>query len=400
MPPPCPPCPGRPEPDPNTTHPPTFVTALKTLVLGGYGNFGTRICRGLAGDPTSHHNIALLVAGRDAGRAQALAATLHHGAQGVALDHQAPGLADRLRALGVGLVIHTAGPFQAQAYGVAQAAAEAGAHYIDLADGRRFVCDFPAAMHAHFEAAQRTAITGASTVPALSSAVVDHLCAGWQHIDSVDTCIAPAQRAPRGQATLAAVLSYCGLPIDVWQAGRWQPQRGWAQPTRVHFHRLRPRWGAVCDIPDLELFPAHYRARDRVIFRAALEVGLAQRIFAAIAALRHWGVLPHPEKLAALMHHTGGALDFMGTALGGMVVRVAGTDAQGQPRRRAWHIAADHDHGPEIPCMAAVLLARRLAAGQALPIGAHTSTSQLPLEAFAPEFARWGMVTDTLEEAL
>jgi saccharopine dehydrogenase-like NADP-dependent oxidoreductase len=290
MPPPCPPCPGRPEPDPNTTHPPTFVTALKTLVLGGYGNFGTRICRGLAGDPTSHHNIALLVAGRDAGRAQALAATLHHGAQGVALDHQAPGLADRLRALGVGLVIHTAGPFQAQAYGVAQAAAEAGAHYIDLADGRRFVCDFPAAMHAHFEAAQRTAITGASTVPALSSAVVDHRCAGWQHIDSVDTCIAPAQRAPRGQATLAAVLSYCGLPIDVWQAGRWQPQRGWAQPTRVHFHRLRPRWGAVCDIPDLELFPAHYRARDRVIFRAALEVGLAQRIFAAIAALRHWGV--------------------------------------------------------------------------------------------------------------
>lgn len=98
------------------------------------------------------------------------------------------------------------------------------------------------------------------------------------------------------------------------------------------------------------------------------------------------------------MHHAGGALDFLGTPLGGMVVRVAGADAQGQPSRSAWHIAADNDHGPEIPCMAAILLARQLAAGQPLPTGAHTSTSLLPLEAFAPEFAKWGMVTDVVEE--
>ncbi|KRD50292.1 saccharopine dehydrogenase [Acidovorax sp. Root275] len=374
------------------------MATLKTLVLGGYGNFGARICRALVGDAATRHHIALLVAGRDASRAQALANTLGHGARGVALDHQAPGLAATLRQWGVGLVIHTAGPFQAQGYSVAQAAAEAGAHYIDLADGRRFVCDFPAAMQAAFAAAGRTAIAGASTVPALSSAVIDHLCAGWQHIDSIDICIAPAQRAPRGQATLTAVLSYCGLPIDVWAGGRWHPQRGWAHPEPVQFHRLQPRLGAVCDIPDLEIFPDHYQARDRVTFRAALEVGLAQRSFAAIAALRHWGVLRQPEKLAWLMHHTGGVLDFLGTPLGGMVVRVAGNDAQGQPCRRAWHIAADHDHGPEIPCMAAILLARQLAAGQPLPNGAHTSTSLLPLAAFAPEFAKWGMVTDVVDE--
>lgn len=374
------------------------LTPLTTLILGGYGNFGARICRALAGDAATAHHLSLLVAGRDASRARALAHTLGPGARGVALDHQAPGLAATLRDWGVGLVIHTAGPFQAQGYSVAQAAAEAGAHYIDLADGRRFVCDFPAALDARFTAAQRTAITGASTVPALSSAVVDHLSAGWQHIDSIDICIAPAQRAPRGQATLAAVLSYCGLAIDVWDGGRWQPQQGWAHPTPVRFHRLQPRLGAVCDIPDLEIFPTHYQARDRVTFRAALEVGLAQRTFATLAALRHWGVMPHPEKLAWLMHHAGGVLDLLGTPLGGMVVRVAGTDAEGQPRRRAWHIAADHDHGPEIPCMAAILLARQLAAGQPLPTGAHTSTGLLPLEAFAPEFATWGMVTDVVEE--
>lgn len=370
---------------------------LTTLVLGGYGNFGARICSALAGD----ERIQLLVAGRSAASAQALAATLGGGAQGIALDHTAPGLVQALRAHSVGLVIHTAGPFQAQGYSVAEAAAEAGAHYIDLADGRRFVCDFPAALHARFTAAGRTAVCGASTVPALSSAVVDHLCAGWQRIDSIDICIAPAQRAPRGPATLEAVLSYCGEAIAVWEEGRWQDRLGWAEPTPVQFQRLRPRLAAVCDIPDLELLPAHYRVTQRVSFRAALEVGLAQRAFAAIAALRAWGVLRHPERLAGLMHRTGGVFDFLGTPLGGMVVRVAGTDAEGAPRRRAWHIAADNDHGPEIPCMAAILLARQLAGSQALPplpIGAHTSTSLLPLEAFAPEFTKWGMLTDVVQE--
>ena len=127
----------------------TPMAAVITLVLGGYGNFGARICRALVSDEATRYHMALLVAGRDASQAKALADALGHGAQRVALDHQAPGLVTTLREWGVGLVIHTAGPFQAQAYNVAQAA-EAGAHYIELADGRRFVCDFPAAMQAAF----------------------------------------------------------------------------------------------------------------------------------------------------------------------------------------------------------------------------------------------------------
>ena len=104
----------------------TPMAAMKTLVLGGYGNFGARICRALVSDEATRHHMALLVAGRDSSQAKALADALGHGSQGVALDHQAPGLVATLREWGVGLVIHTAGPFQAQAYNVAQAAAEAG----------------------------------------------------------------------------------------------------------------------------------------------------------------------------------------------------------------------------------------------------------------------------------
>src|SRR5690606_2888386 len=90
---------------------PLFASAAMkpwtTLILGGYGNFGARIARALAGDAGAPHGMTLLVTGRDAPRANALAQTLGPAARGVALDHQAPGLADTLRQWGVDLVIHT-----------------------------------------------------------------------------------------------------------------------------------------------------------------------------------------------------------------------------------------------------------------------------------------------------
>lgn len=365
-------------------------------MLGGYGNFGARISRILAVDSS----IELLVAARDRQRARTFAANLGHGVMGIGIDHSSQDFSNVLKREGVRLVIHTAGPFQQQGYNVAAAAAAAGSNYIDLADGRRFVCDFPNAMNATFVAAECTAICGASTVPALSSAVIDHLCQNWRRIDTIDICIAPAQTAPRGKATLAAVLSYCGQAIQVWDAGRWQSKVGWIAPEPVRIARLRPRLGALCDIPDLELFPARYGATQRVMFRAALEVKASQRAFAALAALCSAGIIKRPSRVAGFLNAVAPALDFLGSALGGMVVQVEGQDAEGRTTRREWHIAADDDHGPEIPCMAAVLLARKFAKGERFPSGAFTSTGLLGLAEFAPEFVRWGMVTDTLEVPL
>ncbi|MGJ7509285.1 saccharopine dehydrogenase family protein [Variovorax sp. GT1P44] len=367
---------------------------MRVLVSGGYGNFGARICRALAEQP----NVELVIAGRSAPKARAFAAELGGGAMGIALD-VGQVLAEALRAMGIEMVIHTAGPFQAQGYAVAKAAAAAGAHYIDLSDGRRFVCDFHAAMDEAFRSAGRAAVTGASTVPALSSAVVNHLCAGWQRIDSIDICIAPAQSAPRGRATIAAVLSYCGEDISVWEKGQWRTRRGWAGPEVVAFARMRARVGALCEIPDLELFPTHYGVTQRVIFRAALEVRLTQWGLAALAAARAVGLLPNPASFSRAVAAASPMFDRLGTQNGGMVVRVEGVAGSGRTARRAWHIAAGNDHGPEIPCMAAILLARRLAAGGEVAVGASTSMGLLKLMEFEPEFAKWGMVIDTIEEA-
>lgn len=361
---------------------------MKTIVLGGYGNFGARICRALANSP----GIELVIAGRDGARAAELASEC--GATPAVIDINNKVLPQVLSDLGAGLVIHTAGPFQEQGYAVAHAVAAAGAHYIDLADGRRFVCDFTAALDGAFRAKQRIAVAGASTVPALSSAVIDELSKGWQTVEDIDFCIAPAQTAPRGIATMEAVLSYCGAPVQVWQGGRWTTRHAWGSPTKAEFARLRPRIGALCDIPDLELFQARYPGVQSVMFRAALELGVSQRGMAVIGALRRMGLIRRPEKLAAFLLRSADGLDMFGSALGGMVVRVRGVDAAGAPAQAAWHIAADDDHGPEIPCMAAILLARQLAAGELASIGAHTSMSMLTLADFAPEFSKWNMQCD------
>jgi saccharopine dehydrogenase-like NADP-dependent oxidoreductase len=367
---------------------------LKTIVLGGYGNFGARICRALANWP----GIDLVVAGRSAAKAGELATEC--GVTAAAIDIDDPNLAQRLTELGAGLIVHAAGPFQDQGYAVARAAAAAGAHYIDLADGRRFVCDFPAALDQAFRQQGRRAVTGASTVPALSSAVIDHLSAGWRSVTEIDYCIAPGQTAPRGVATMAGVLNYCGAPIALWQGGRWTTQYGWSAPRTVRFARIKPRLGALCDIPDLELFPRYYPGVQSMMFRAALEVRIGQRGMQLIAALRRRGLLTRPERLAAFMNRAADGLDLFGSSRGAMVVRLRGVDHAGVNTSAEWQITADDDSGPEIPCMPAILLARRLAAGEPFEPGAFTSVSQLTLADFSAEFSKWDMLTDLDAQAI
>jgi short subunit dehydrogenase-like uncharacterized protein len=89
------------------------------------------------------------------------------------LDIHTPDLERALQALAPHVVVHTCGPFQGQQYHVAAACIAAGAHYIDLADGREFVAGI-GCLQKQALAAGLAVISGASSVPALSSTVADH----------------------------------------------------------------------------------------------------------------------------------------------------------------------------------------------------------------------------------
>jgi hypothetical protein len=357
---------------------------MRVVVLGGHGNFGARICRALSNDG----GIDVLAAGRTA-----------RGDKSVQLDLASPGFPAALKALAPGVVIHCAGPFQGQDYRVASAAISAGAHYLDLADGREFVARFATHNDAPARAAGLLAISGASTVPALSSAVIDSLTGRFWQIAEIQISIAPGQRAPRGTATLAGVFSYAGRSFKWLNNGAQVDAWGWQELRRLRFAGLGTRWAAACDIPDLELFPARYPGVMTVQFRAALELGIQHLALWLVAALRRAGVPLPIERWAGPLNRLASLLDVFGSEQGGMLVSLAGTRTDGSRTRAEWHLTADANQGAEVPCMAAILLARKLARGVISVRGAHPCMGFLTLSEFEPEFARWGMTTVVEEHA-
>ena len=68
-----------------------------------------------------------------------------------------------------------------------------------------------------------------------------------------------------------------------------------------------------------------------------------------------------------------------------------------KPLQVNWRVVAPNNHGPEIPCMAAILLLRKLGHGELPAIGAHPCMGFLELDEFHGEFARWRMTTEIEE---
>ncbi len=220
---------------------------MRVLILGAYGFFGSRISAALARNP----RLQLLLAGRDLTKATALAYQLGLTAQHAKrIDGSDPRLATQLKKLGVKLLIHTAGPFQQQDYHVAQAAIEAGCHYFDLADARDFVHGI-SRLDAAARAAQVAVVSGVSSLPALTCAVVDDYLPQFSRLDVIRTGISSGALVP-GIATVRGIFSYCGKPFRALEDGRWIDVYGWLDRRAHEFPRpVGPRIFGRCDVPDL-----------------------------------------------------------------------------------------------------------------------------------------------------
>lgn len=353
---------------------------FRVLVLGGYGQFGRRIVEALAGDA----DMEVVVAGRDAARArdlcEALRATACAPLHAVALDIE-QGFADALARLRPDLVVHTAGPFQQRGYDVARAALDAGAHYVDLADGRAFVEGFDT-LDDHARSRGRWAITGASSVPGLSAAVVAAHEDRFLRLERVETGISPGNRTERGLATTRAILGYVGRPFRVKRDGAWRTVHGWQSLRRVSFDGVGARWFARCEVPDLDVLPRRFPQLRTCEFRAGLELRRMHfGLWFASWAVRSGLVceLPrHAPRLLAISDRWRG----LGSDVGVMHVDMAGVGRDGNPIRLRWTLVARNGDGPRIPAKAAVVLARKLA-NSALPgSGARACLDLFTLDEF------------------
>lgn len=332
----------------------------KVVVLGGYGNFGKRIVENLAGI----EGITILIAGRNLSKASALVESLQDTSsanlQPLVIDILADDFKEQLATLSPYLVIHTSGPFQGQDYRVPKACIECGAHYIDLADDRKFVCDITE-LDTQAKEQAVLIISGASSVPGLSSAVVEHYQNQFSTIESIDLAIAPGNKAERGLATVEAILSYTGHPMNVFKDGRWQDVYGWMDPKVNDFGGfVGKRHLANVDVPDLEIFPSRYGVTQQVSFQAGLELPVLHLTMVGMAYLSKIGLVKNWAPLSKIIVGTSNVFLPFGSDKGAMEVLVCGKDSNSNAKQVKWTLYAPKGNGPYIPTLSTIILARKL----------------------------------------
>lgn len=366
------------------------MAKLRVLVLGGYGNFGKIIVQHLS----EILGIQIIIAGRNLQKAEIFAAQFH--AQAVALDSNQPDLAQRLRALNIQLIISTAGPFQKQDYRVATAAIEAGVHYIDLADGRDFVCGI-GVLDQKAKEHDVLVCSGASSVPGLSSAVVRELSSYFSVLEKIEMAISTSEKIP-GKSTIEGMLGYCGKPIKQLIDGDWKTVHGWQNLYSYKFSKpIGRRLLAVCDIPDLTLFPEHYNTLKTVTFSAGTGLKITHLGTWFFSWLIRWGVIRKPQKFAGIMHRYSLLLERFGNGLSAMYIVLTGLDHNQHPVKLCWELVASDNDGVNIPCLSSVALTRKLLAGQLTQRGAMSSMGLLTLDEYLAELAGLNIQTRVYE---
>ena len=353
--------------------------AFRVVVLGGYGHFGGRIAQSLAGDD----GMEVVVAGRDAARAAEVAAAIARECgrrvEFAAIDVLSREIAPRLRQLEPSLVVHAGGPFQPRDHAVARAALSVGAHYVDLADARAFVCSIRDIDDAA-RSRDRLVVSGASSVPGLSSAVVDAFAHEFDALASIDFGISLGNKTPKGSATVAAITSDVGKRFGVWHEGAWQPAYGWQRLRRYHYPpAVGTRWLVDCDVPDLELFPERYPGVQSVRFGAGLELWALHFGLWLLSWPSRWNWIRRLEAHADRLRRGGELFRNLGSDAGAMHVTMRGF-RRSNPLAITWTLVAGQGDGPQVPCTPAIVLARKLAAGSLVARGAMPCLGLFSLE--------------------
>ncbi len=360
----------------------------KILILGGYGNFGSRIAVALA-----KSGLPIMIAGRNKQKAKKLADEIKKNYPDVSVETAIfdinKALAEPLEKYAPKIVINTCGPFQFSDYAVPESCIEHNIHYIDLADGREFVTGITS-LNDKAKAAGILLVSGASTVPGLSSAVLEQYKDEFSQIDSLRYGISPGQKANRGLATTKAIMSYVGKLLKPFPGH--EKNYGWQNIYRQRYPVLGKRWMANCEVPDLDLLPARYGIKS-IRFSAGMELSFMHIGIWIMSWMVRLGLPLDLTNKASFLLNVSNWFDYFGSPDGGMHMIIKGKGKNGKVKEIKWFIIAKDGDGPQIPPIPAIVLAKKLSAGKLLDTGAKPCVGLVSLNEYLNELKEFNIST-------
>ena len=294
-------------------------------------------------------------------------------------DAMGAGLVCVLQSKNIQLVIHTGGPFQGQSYAVAQRCIETGVNYCDLSDCRTFV-NGVSVLDAQAKHAGVAILSGCSSVPTLSSALIDQYRYRFTRIDSIEHGISSSAKMP-GLSTVEGVLAYAGKPIKQLRNGQVHEVLGWQDLTLRKLPQLGTRVLANVDVPDMDIFASRYGAHT-LRFKAGAGLKLGGVANYVLAQALRVGIVRDHVAWAARLHRLGTWFERFGDGKSAMYIDVQGLGADGQPLSLAVQLTALNDKGPEIPSCAAVAQAINIAQGYVPVPGARPCVGEITVDEY------------------
>jgi len=356
---------------------------MRVVLLGANGMFGKRLAMLLAALPGAQ----LVLAGRDARALQALRARLQpapgNAIEALVVDLDGEHAANIITAACPDVLIDTCGPFQQRDYRWPRLAIGTGFHYLDLADAPDFVAGI-GVLDGAARAAKVLVCSGASTVPALSSAVLDEYCGRFSALEYVEVGISPGNQAERGRATVRSILSNVGKPHAQFIDGQLHMRAGWSQLRRHRYAApVGTRWLSYCAVPDALVLPARYPGLRSLEFRAGLELHRMHLGTWLGGLLVRAHLLPSLLPLADWARRLSERWIKAGSDRGAMHVRMRGFDQAQRPLDLSWELIAAQGDGTYVPASAAAAIVRLLIEGQLDRRGALPCVGLLNLGDFA-----------------
>jgi hypothetical protein len=352
---------------------------LRVMVIGGYGNFGSIVCRHLAVMP----GVALVISGRDPRKLQRKVDELKTQSgivcEGWCGDAMGTEFKSVLSDMNIQLVIHTGGPFQGQSYAVADSCIDAGVNYCDLADCRTFVSGI-GVLDARAKQAGVAILSGCSSVPTLSAAIIDQQRYRFTRIDSIEHGISSSAKMP-GLSTVEGVLAYAGKPIKQLKHGQVHEVLGWQDLTLRKMQHLGTRMLANVDVPDIDIFASRYGAQT-LSFKAGAGLKLGGVANYLLAQAMRKGMVRDHAPWAARLHRWGLWFERFGDGKSAMYIDVQGLGVEGKPLSMTAQLTALNDKGPEIPSCAAVALATKIAQGYSPAPGARACVGEINVDEY------------------